>query len=65
MTIDKEAYKKILLQSITDEWISSSNLSRKSKVAYYITLELLEVLFKEDKIEKLIMGPYTYWRLIK
>jgi len=42
---------------------SASEISVKIGRNFYVTLELLEKLKSENKIEKLKIGKHTFWRI--
>jgi hypothetical protein len=60
----KESIKKILnfLKERDRSTTSIANLFNRN---FYDALKFLEELEKKKKVQKITMGKFTYWRLIK
>lgn len=54
--------RKILAILLEEGELTTSKISRKTKIHFYRVRELLNELLEEKKIEKDSKGRYTFWR---
>lgn len=46
-----------------DEWISTSKIAYVTRLNYFQTVEVLEIMYKKGIIKKEDVGKATYWRV--
>ena len=54
--------KENILNVLTENWKSTTKVAQDLATNYYIAINLLYELQREDKIEKLEIGAKKYWR---
>lgn len=53
-----------VLETLSEEWKSTSEIRNESEVHYYKVKSILQKLLQQDKVKRKERGRYaTYWRL--
>lgn len=54
---------KILEELKNNEWLPPTSISKKTNIHYYLIVQALNELLKENKVIKEDRGEFTFWRL--